>query len=108
MTGSAILNLKALTKLEFLKVHTKSSYALTRCSATARQLAEMIEAMPLLIESRFMLPCEFMEAHPELLRDEWDIGTYFEDHICRQQYLNFLHNLAEEDRANAVAVSDTT
>ncbi|KAG9959716.1 hypothetical protein KCU61_g7189, partial [Aureobasidium melanogenum] len=108
LTGSAILNLKALTELKFLKVHTKGSYALTGCSATVRQLAEMIEAMPLLIESRFMLPCQFMEAHPELLRDEWDIGTYFEDHSCRQQYLDFLHNLAEEDRANAVAVSDTT
>ncbi|KAG9606162.1 hypothetical protein KCU77_g256, partial [Aureobasidium melanogenum] len=107
LTGSAILMFKGLTRLESLKVHTKGSYALTGCNATAGQLAELIEAMPLLNEFRMMVPCHFLDSHPDLLRDEWEIGTYFENDSCRQQYLSYLHELADEDRASAVAVSDT-
>lgn len=33
-------------------------------------------------------------------------GTYFDGHGCRQQYLNYLHELAEEERASAVVVAN--
>ncbi|KAG9856864.1 hypothetical protein KCU98_g3464, partial [Aureobasidium melanogenum] len=108
LTGSAMLKFKLLTRLESFKVYTKGSYALTRCSATAGQLAEMIEAMPILNEFRMMVPCEFIESRSELLENEWEVGTYFDDRSCRQQYLDYLHELTEEDRANAVAVFYTT
>ncbi|KAK5999350.1 hypothetical protein QM012_005568 [Aureobasidium pullulans] len=62
--------------------------------------------MPLLEEFRMMIVCTFMENRRDLLRDEWEIGTYFDARNCRQQYLDLLHDLAEEYRANAVAVSD--
>lgn len=107
LTSSDILETKGLTKLKSLKVRSKTGQAHTGCSATAGEPAEMIEAMPFLSEFKLDIVCTFMEGHPELLRDEWEIGTYFEDHSCRQQYLNFLHELAKEDRASAVAVSDT-
>ncbi|KAH0365981.1 hypothetical protein KCU65_g5744, partial [Aureobasidium melanogenum] len=108
LTGSTIIKFKALSKLKSLKVYTRGSYALAGCTATAGRLAEMLEAMPLLNEFQMAIPCEFMEGQRELLGDFWEVGTYFEQHSCRQQYLNYLHELAEEDHANAVAVSGTT
>lgn len=108
LTGNTIIKFKAMTKLKSLKVYTKGSYALTGCSATAGQLAEMLEAMPLLNEFRMAVPCEFMDSQRELLGDCWEVGTYFEHRSCRQEYLNYLHELAGEDQANVVAVSDTT
>lgn len=108
LTSSDILEFQALTKLKSLKACSKIGQAHTGCSATAGELAEMIEAMPFLGEFRLNIVCTFMESHPELLHDVWEIGTYFEAHSCRQQYLDYLHNLAEEDHAQADAVSDTT
>ncbi|KAG9855513.1 hypothetical protein KCU98_g1946, partial [Aureobasidium melanogenum] len=55
------------------------------------------------LKFRMMVPCHFMESHPELLSDKWDVGTYFRHRSCRQQYLDFSHNSAKEDRASAVA-----
>lgn len=107
LTSSDIPDLKGLTKLKSLKVRSKIGQAHTGCCATAGELAGMIEAMPSLEEFRLDIVCTFMKDHLDLLRDDWEIGTYFEDHSCRQQYLNFLHELVEEDRASAVAVSDT-
>lgn len=108
LTGSAMLKLKALPRLESFKVYTKGSNALIGCSATAGQFAEMIEAMPLLSEFRMMVPCHFLDNHPDLLPDEWEVGTYFEDRSCRREYLDYLYELAKEDRANAFAFFYTT
>ncbi|KEQ58683.1 uncharacterized protein M437DRAFT_69829 [Aureobasidium melanogenum CBS 110374] len=94
LTGSVMLKFRALTRLESFKVYTKGSYALTRCSTTAGELAGMIQAMPSLGRFEILIDCEFMESQREL--------------FCRQQYLNYLHELAEDDHANAVAVSVTT
>ncbi|CAD0095883.1 unnamed protein product [Aureobasidium mustum] len=106
LTGSDVLEFKALTRLRSLQVYARGSPALTRCSASAEQLAQMIEAMPRLDEFKLEITCEFMESHPELLQDEWEAGTYFEGHSCRQQYLNYLHEIAEQERTIAVAVPD--
>ncbi|KAH0336398.1 Thioesterase/thiol ester dehydrase-isomerase, partial [Aureobasidium melanogenum] len=108
LTGSVMLKFRTLTRLESFKVYTKGSYALTRCSATARGLAGMIQAMPSLGRFEILIDCEFMESQREWLCECWTGGTYFEHHSCRQQYLNYLHELAEDDHANAVAVSVTT
>lgn len=75
LTSSDINQLKALTKLQLLGAFAEGGHAdtVTGCSATAEELAEMIEAMPLLSELRMSIPCGFMESQKERLGDGWYI-----------------------------------
>ncbi|KAG9604228.1 hypothetical protein KCU77_g161, partial [Aureobasidium melanogenum] len=97
ITSERLLNLQHLKQLAHLHVWPTNNIGATRCTVTAAELIDLIEALPELSDLRIWLEFDFL-CFEEAVEVAYDLpGRYpqIDDLESRRSYLKYLQKIAE-------------